>query len=151
MPFKLSYFVVFSFHPCIQLLATGLALCALMLGIVRFRSVHLGHRVVFAWNRHVFCGTLALTMMLTGAIAASFLMHRTFEVYGMTGWHWYGAMFVIPLAAFGLVSGIIMHRIKKKRTRLNLVHGLVNIVLFCCVMLQVTTGVRLALVYLFGK
>jgi hypothetical protein len=52
----------------------------------------------------------------------------------MTGTHGQIAMLLLPLLVFGLISGIFMHRFKKKRTVLPLIHGLNNLLVILFVL-----------------
>ena len=47
-------------HPLIQLAATLLALYVLLLGVARFRQLHMRQKTLFQWQRHVRLGTIAL-------------------------------------------------------------------------------------------
>jgi hypothetical protein len=131
-------------HPVLQTLAGGLSLYVLYLGWVRFRAAHLGDaNAVFAWKRHVLLGKIVLTTWgLTFFIGLSVVWLDMKRVF-VTGQHYKVALLMLPLIAFGLGTGLVMDRVKAKRTALPLAHGSANALLVLLGLYQLYTGMAI--------
>ena len=134
---------MFLIHPIIQAVATLIAFYALLLGLSRFRALHLGKRVVFAWKRHVLMGKTALLMWTAGLFGgAAVTWLSTGSAFHPTP-HAYTALVMLPLLAFGFFSGLYMDKHKAQRELLPLLHGLCNVVLVALALSQVASGIRI--------
>ena len=135
-------------HPIMQCIALLAGLFALWQGFKRF-AMSRGKKVMFPWKTHVKLGTIALVLWiigLTGFIATYF----AFEVTHVTGIHANMAIVIAILAVFGLVTGFIMNKYKKRRKILPLVHGIANVILLVLVLVQGYVGVALVGNFLLG-
>lgn len=139
-----------SIHPAAQSAAILLALYALLLGIQRFRSRHLGHPSPFQWKRHVILGTLCLGTMLGGIGAGLFMVHRTWHRILITGLHGKTALLLIPFLIFGLVSGIILNNAKSRQKILPLLHAGNNLLVVIILFFQAYTGYWVFRNYILG-
>lgn len=132
--------MIYWIHPLWQAVATVFAISALVLGWQRFRALHLGRKGTFAWKRHVFLGSVALTAWVFGALIGLVVVGLDWGVFFLTGTHaWMGTLFV-ALAAFGCISGHMLDRSRKRRTWLPLAHGVCNAALVILVFVQAWTG-----------
>ncbi|MBU1228786.1 MAG: DUF4079 domain-containing protein [Proteobacteria bacterium] len=124
-----------------QALAVCLSIYVLHLGWVRFRFAHLGRKdAAFPWRRHVRLGAAVLaTWALAFALGLGAVWWAWRSVF-VTGRHVQVALAMLPLIAFGLGSGMVMDRVKARRTLLPLAHGLGNAVLVLLALLQLYTG-----------
>lgn len=127
-------------HPLLQSLATLLACYALVLGLRRFQSNHLKRRVAFKWKRHVLVGRLAIGMWMLGLMGGLSMARMYWGVSLVTGVHWQIAFWMMPLMAFGFLSGEVMNRLKRPRTVLPLLHALNNLLLLVLAVWQFRTG-----------
>jgi uncharacterized membrane protein YozB (DUF420 family) len=137
-------------HPALQLLSLVVALFALFLGIQRFRLLHLHTRALFNWKRHVYMGSASLILWTAGVFGGVSMVYLYWDSFLMTGAHGKTALIMLPLMLFGLISGIYMHHVRKKRTYLPLLHGLNNLVIIILALSQVRTGWRVLTVYVLG-
>lgn len=128
------------FHPLFQALATLLGLYALLLGVNRFRSNHLRQRAAFQWKRHVLAGRLTIGGWTLGMVGGLMMARMYWGATLITGPHWQTAFWMLPLLAFGYVSGEVMNRLKKPRTVLPLLHALNNVLLLALAVRQFFTG-----------
>ena len=127
-------------HPITQCLATILAIYAIYSGIQRFRSAHLHAKTLFKWKRHVWIGILVMVLWPLG-FAGGFIITRNFWYTNfITGAHANIGVVMCPMIVVGLLSGIYMNRVKKKRTVLPLIHGVNNALLFLLALFQVYSG-----------
>ena len=125
-------------HPLMQALAALIGLWAMWQGWKRFAMTH-GRKVIFPWKSHVRWGSAALILWTLGALG----FYVTLTAFGsthITGLHAILAWYVIALSLFGLGSGYVMNRWKKRRKWLPLVHGGVNVVLLAMVLIECYTG-----------
>lgn len=138
-------------HPLIQLTATLLALYVLFLGVQRFRRLHLQQKTLFKWQRHVLLGTIVLLLWFFG-IAGGLVMVKTYW-HGLliTGGHGYRLFVFLPLILFSFVSGWVMHKNKKKRVVLPLIHGGVNALLVIFALLQALSGWQVYNAFVLGN
>lgn len=127
-------------HPALQAAATVLSLYVLYLGLQRFRSVHLQHKTAFNWKRHVLLGKIVMAVWLLGMIGGLIMAGRTWPGFLITGAHARIGLAMAPFILFGLVSGIYMDRVKKRRRQLPLIHGLLNLLVVIMALVQVWTG-----------
>lgn len=128
------------FHPLFQALATLVGLYALILGVNRFRSNHLGQRAVFQWKRHVLVGRLVIGGWTLGMVGGLMMARMYWGATLITGPHWQTAFWMLPLLAFGYVSGEVMNRLKQPRTVLPLLHAINNVLLLALAIRQFFTG-----------
>ncbi len=129
-------------HPVLQTLALILSLYVLYLGWVRFTFAHLGRKgVVFAWKRHVLMGKVVLcTWAVDFAIGLAAAWWGWSTVF-ITNHHYKVALVMLPLIFFALATGLVMDRVKAKRTALPLAHGAANALLVLLALYQLYTGV----------
>ena len=143
--------ILLTIHPVIQFCAILLAAYVFFLGIQRFRVLHLKHKhAVFKWKRHVLLGKIALGMLIAGAFVGMGMVYFHWRRVLMAGIHAEVALAIVPLAIFGLSSGMYMDTAKKKRKILPLVHGANNLLLLVLALTQIITGVRIYLTYVLG-
>ena len=131
---------MFVIHPIIQSLAILLGIYVFVLGIGRFRLLHLHHKTVFPWKRHVRLGIICLVAWLGGMLGGMLVVRRAWGVMLQSGPHAQFALYMVPLILFGLISGIYMNSKKKKRTVLPLLHGINNVILLILALNQARTG-----------
>jgi hypothetical protein len=131
---------VFAIHPIAQMMATGVTLYAFYLGVQRFRFLHLHHRAVFRWKRHVAFGEIALFAMLAGMVGGMAVVYLYWRRLLITGDHSTVAVVMVPFIIFGIVSGVYMNRRRENRNTLRVVHGLNNLVVMALALTQVVSG-----------
>ena len=134
-------------HPLMQTVAVAIGIWAMRQGFQRVQMA-LGKKVLFPWKRHVKLGTWALCQWSLGALA----FYTAYAVFGyahITGLHADLAWPIVGLSLFGLVSGLVMDRYKKKRKWLPIFHGLSNGILLCLVLLECWTGIKLCFHWLW--
>lgn len=134
-------------HPIFQTLALLLSVFVLLLGWTRFAAVHLGRAGQFQWKRHVTLGALVLFTWLGGFFAGLGVAWLKWQAVFFTGTHHRLALAMLPLILFGLISGLIMNRSRKKRRWLPLVHGLNNALLVPAGCIQLASGLLILLDY----
>jgi hypothetical protein len=137
-------------HPALQLLATGVALYALYLGINRILLLHFHQKTLFHWKHHVYVGSASLILWIAGIFGGISMVYLYWDSFLMTGAHGRTALAMLPLLLFGLISGFYMHRVKKKRTYLPLLHGLNNLAVIILAFFQIRTGWWVLTVYVLG-
>lgn len=137
-------------HPALQLAAICLAVYTFLLGAARFRAAHLRHAVPFAWKRHALCGKISLVFMLGGLFGGMTMVYRAWQGFLVTGLHGRVALAILPLLLFGLGSGLLMDRQKKKRAVLPLLHGINNTVLLILTLSQIVTGISVYRTFVLG-
>lgn len=137
-------------HPIIQFLAILLALYVFYLGLQRFRFLHLHHKVVFRWKRHVALGEIALGVLLAGMLGGMAVVFVYRHGVFMTGIHGKGALVMAPFMIFGLVSGLYMNHKKKQRRILPLIHGLNNLFVLLMAVSQIVSGLRIYRAFVLG-
>jgi len=140
-----------SLHPIIQFLAILLAFYVFFLGVQRFRLLHLNHKAVFQWKRHVALGEIALGVLLAGMAGGIFAVYSTWHGLFITGIHGMIALVMAPLIIFGFISGLYMNHSKKKRRILPLVHGLNNLVILLMAISQIISGSWVYRVFVLGN
>ena len=127
-------------HPVIQAGATLAVLYVFYLGISRFRSLHLGHKVPFARQMHVNLGRAALIVMTLGTVGGLVYVRWAWHGWLVTGPHGRLGLAALPLVLFGLVSGWYMAASPRPRKGLPLVHGLVNTAVAVIALVQFYLG-----------
>lgn len=128
-------------HPLVQILALGVALYALRLGWARFAAAHLGAQGrQFDWRGHVRAGTAAMLAWILAAPSGLGAAWAVWDGVFMTGRHAWVGLAMLPLALFGLGSGLYMDRVKAPRKTLPLAHGLANALLALLALHQLVTG-----------
>lgn len=137
-------------HPALQLLSMVFALYAFFWGIQRVRFVHLHRKTSFNWKRHVYMGSASLLLWTAGVFGGVSMVYLYWDSFLMTGAHGKTALVMLPLMLFGLISGIYMHRVRKRRTYLPLLHGLNNLVVIILAFSQIRTGWWVLTVYVLG-
>ena len=140
-----------SFHPIIQMSATVLCLYVLVLGAARFRRLHLKQKIIFKWQHHVKLGTTALLILLFGDFFGLLMVKISWHGFLITGNHGRRLFFILPLILAGLLSGWYMHKRKKKRVILPLIHGSVNVLLVVLLLFQAFSGWQVYNAYVLGN
>ena len=138
-------------HPIIQLSAVVLTLYVFRLGVQRFRSLHLHHKTLFSWKRHVLLGKIAMLALLGGMIGGMTMVYFYWHGFLITGFHGRTALVMTPFIIFGAASGLYMNHNKKKRTTLPMIHGLSNLVLMILALTQAVTGWRVYMMLVVGR
>ncbi len=138
-------------HPIIQFSAVMLTLYVFYLGVQRFRSLHLHHKTLFRWKRHVLLGKIAMLALLGGMMGGMTMGYLYLHGFLITGFHGRVALVMTPFIIFGSASGLYMNRNKKKRTALPMIHGLSNLVLLILALTQVVTGWRVYMLLVSGR
>ena len=133
--------VILWIHPVTQVVAAAMGLVALWQGWKRVQMLR-GVKVIFPWKQHVRWGTWALLLWTSGALGF-YVTHTVFGDTHITGLHAELAWPIIGLSLFGLITGYIMDKYKKKRFWLSGAHGLANLALVALVVLECITGVDL--------
>ena len=133
-------------HPLVQAGAALAGFWAMWQGYKRIRML-LGKKSIFPWKQHVKLGTWSLILWTLGALAF-YTTHVVFGYAHVTGLHASLAWPIIALSLFGLASGYIMNRFKKKRKWLPIFHGISNTALLCLVVLECWTGIKLCMHFL---
>lgn len=128
-------------HPALQILATCLAIYALLLGRRRWQTVYLGKKVAFKRKRHILVGKLALAGWLAGMVGGAAMVRILWGGFFITGPHFLMALVMLPLILFGLLSGYYMEKLPKPRRKLPLAHGLVNLLCILLALWQVKEGI----------
>lgn len=125
-------------HPLMQVIAVLIGLWAMWQGWKRV-AMQRGKKIIFPWRQHVRLGALALILWTLGALG----FYVTLDLFGsthITGLHADLAWYIILLSLFGLATGYVMDRYKKKRKWLPIVHGVANVVLLALVLMECWTG-----------
>lgn len=137
-------------HPIIQFLAIVLALYVFYLGLQRFRLLHLHHKVVFRWKRHVALGEIALGVLLAGMLGGMAVVYVYRHGVFIAGIHGQVALVMAPFMVFGLVSGLYLNSKKKQRRILPLIHGLNNLAVLVMAVSQIVSGLRIYRMFVSG-
>ena len=142
---------ILSLHPILQVCTVATVYYVFSLGLKRFLQQQLGKSIVFPWKRHVFWGKTAIILVMLGYASGLAAVYYTFRVIGFTGDHHDVAEALFPLLFFGFASGWFMDSRKKKRKVLPLLHGVNNLLVVLLFAFQVFSGLRLVLLYFFGR
>jgi hypothetical protein len=127
-------------HPLLQLCLTALSVYVLYLGIQRFRSLHLGQKTVFPRKRHILLGKVVLGGWLVGMAGGVYITKAYWHRNFITGDHAVIAAIMVPLIAWGLISGLYLEFSQRKRTLFPLLHGLGNTACVVLALLQILEG-----------
>ncbi|MFV0349454.1 MAG: DUF4079 family protein [Halodesulfovibrio sp.] len=135
-------------HPIIQLIATIAGFAAMYWGFRRFQMIHLKHKVMFPWKQHVRWGSIALLLWTAGLGLGLLFAHLGWGSILVTDIHYMIGFAVAPLCVTAYATGFAMDKYKKKRTLLNVVHGVNNLLLCLLICIQIVTGVWVIKVFL---
>jgi hypothetical protein len=138
-------------HPVLQFFSLLAAIYALILGINRFRILHMHHKTVFKWKRHVIIGTASLSLWIVGAFSAMSLVYFYWHGFLITGLHAKVALVMLPMILFGLISGHYMNYNKKKRKIIPLIHGINNLILIILALMQIKSGLVVYNTFILGN
>lgn len=138
-------------HPILQFAASLLALYVLLLGVARFRRLHLQHKVRFHWKRHVRLGTIALLLWLFGMLLGLVMVKMYWNGPLITGGHGKRSFLLLPLIIFGLLSGYHMNKHRKPRVLLPRLHGVCNLLLIILVFLHTFSGWQVYDAFVLGN
>ena len=125
-------------HPVMQVVAALTGFWAMWQGVKRF-AMQMGRKAIFPWKSHVRLGSVALVLWSLGALGF-YVTHTVFGMTHITDLHAELAWPIVALSVFGLVSGYIMNKHKKRRKVLPMLHGLVNVLLVVLVFIECWTG-----------
>jgi hypothetical protein len=143
--------VRFLVHPVAQLGATALAAYVFLLGLQRFRSLHLGSPATFKWKRHVFWGKVALIAWAAGLFGGLYMVKTSWYGFLITGLHGRVGIAMLPFILFGLLSGLLMDYKKQKRKVLPLLHALSNALALVLALSQAITGIMVYNSFVLGN
>jgi len=139
-------------HPLVQAGATILALYVFYLGLSRFMSLHLGRKAVFKWRCHVILGEIVILAWLVGGLVGGlYVVKNYWRAYLITGDHARVGLAMLPFLAFGLLSGLYLNRVKRKRKVLPFLHGLNNLTLIVLALVQAWLGVGVYHSFVLGN
>jgi hypothetical protein len=127
-------------HPAVQVIAILLAFYALLMGLPRFVSLHLGQKRRFARERHVRVGALALGLMTLGALGGLVMVRLYWGGWLLTGEHGLHGLLMLPFMIFGLASGLHLARSPRPRKALPLLHALNNLLVLGLALHQAWEG-----------
>lgn len=133
--------IILWIHPVTQTLAALMGAVAMWQGWKKVQMLR-GKKVIFPWKQHVRWGSWGLILWTSGALGF-YVTHSIFGETHITGEHAILAWPIIALSLFGLWTGYVMNKYKKKRFWLPLCHGISNVVLFALVIVECITGVGL--------
>jgi hypothetical protein len=128
-------------HPVLQCIGLLLSFYVLYLGYARFLVLHRGMKGVFAWKRHVALGLTVMAIWPAGFALGGGMAWWRWHIVMITGWHYQVALIMVPLLIFGLASGYVMDKHKKKRNALPLAHAINNAVLVLLAVCQLISGI----------
>jgi len=128
-------------HPALQGLGLLLSIYVLYLGYARFLVLHRGVKGVFAWKRHVALGLVAMAIWPAGLALGGGMAWWNWHTVMITGRHYQVALIMLPPLLFGLASGYVMDKHKKKRGALPLAHAINNALLVLLAVVQLITGI----------
>lgn len=131
-------------------MAILLALYVFCLGLQRFRFLHLDHKVVFRWKRHVVLGEVTLGVLLAGMVGGMAVVYVYRHGVFVTGIHGQVALVMVPFMIFGLVSGLYMNHKKKQVRILPLIHGLNNLAVLLMAVSQIVSGLGIYRGFVLG-
>ena len=130
-------------HPTLMILALVLALLAIRSGCDRFVCLHLKQKRIFAWKQHVRFGTWAALLWCLGAPGGLLGAYLVFGTTFVSGTHAVLGCAMSVMAVFALGSGLVLDRIKKRRTLLPALHGINNFGLLLLTIAQAVSGLDL--------
>lgn len=127
-------------HPALQIIAILLTVYALVLGLPRLASLHLGQKRRFARERHIRVGEIALGLMILGTVGGLVMVRIFWRGWLVTGEHGEHGLIMLPFMLFGLISGLYMARSPRPRRLLPLVHALNNLLVLGLALHQAWEG-----------
>ena len=139
------------FHPAVQLTAFFLSLYVLLLGVDRFRRLHLQQKTRFNWQRHVRLGSLTMILWVLGTLVGLIMVKTSWNGLLITGRHGDSIFIIVPLLLFGFGSGWYMHTNKQQRLVLPLLHGYANTLLIILVFVQALSGWQVFTAFVLGN
>lgn len=142
--------LMFIVHPILQSVGILSAFYVLLLGVARFRMVHLKQKIRFNWKGPVRFGTISLAIWLFGIAGGLYTVKSSWHSMLITSNHATIGLLMIPFILFALVSGIYMDRKKRKRKILPLTHGLCNATMLLLALSQIVTGIQVYRMYVLG-
>lgn len=137
-------------HPLLQLCLTLLSVYVLYLGIQRFRSLHLSQQTAFPRNRHILLGKIVLGGWLVGMAGGVYVTKTFWHRNLITGDHAVIAVVMVPLIAWGLISGLYLEFSKRKRTFFPLLHAITNTICVVLALWQILEGWEVLQHYVWG-
>ena len=130
-------------HPALMFLTLLLMLYVLGLGYTRFAAKHMGAKTTFAWSRHALLGQIALLLTLAGMIGG-LLVTWSFSGGVLHGPHGEVAVYALaPLVVVNYIIGLILHKKKKQRTGLPLLHAFLGVAIVCLFIFQAVSGAKM--------
>jgi hypothetical protein len=130
-------------HPILQVAAFLLGLHALLLAWPRVASLHLGLGRRFNRRRHTVMGAASLILLLLGLVGGALMGRLYLHAWLSSGVHAWGALLILPLALWGLGSGLWLANRPRPRRLLPLLHGLGNLLVLALALLQAHSGQNL--------
>ncbi len=127
-------------HPLLQIGCLLAAWCAAYLGWGRVRERHLGAQGVFRRRRHILMGKLALGGWLGGLALGTWAAFTYWQGAFPPVLHARLAVIMVPLLAWGIISGLFLQFVPRTRRWLPLLHGLGNLLLLVLGTIQLYTG-----------
>ncbi len=127
-------------HPVLQALVTLVAFYVLFLGVQRFRRAHLGHKVPFAWKRHVFLGRSVIIGWILGLVLGKAAVYYELGMMEMFQVHSQWSMIMTVFMLVSYATGSALDRRPKKRVALPLIHACSGAVLLGIALYQAYTG-----------
>lgn len=141
---------MFLIHPILQSTGICIALYVFTLGIPRFRTIHLKHKIRFKWKHHVRFGILASAIWLVGTFGGLYTVKANWHSTLITGSHAQIGLLMIPFALFAIVNGLYMDRKKRKRKVLPLIHGVCNTFMLFLALYQIYSGIGVYRTFVLG-
>ncbi len=138
-------------HPLMQLTATFLVLVVLQQGVQRFRFQHLKQKAAFAWKWHVYLGSCVIAIWSAGFVGGLMLVRNYWYAVFITGVHGKVGVAMLPFMLVAIVSGWTMHRMKRRRKVLPLIHGANNLVLVLLALFQLYSGWGVLNAFVWGN
>jgi hypothetical protein len=137
-------------HPFIQLISIVCLVAAWVLGVARFRSLHLGHKVRFYRQAHVNLGRLATVGVFIGAGVGMLATRYTWGRSFMTMGHGRMGMVVLVCLLVGSSIGFYLDIKKKQHPLLAVLHGLINTIAMLLALNQIRTGFEVYKTFISG-
>ena len=138
-------------HPIIQITLICLYCWVLILGIQRFRALHLKHKTRFKWKQHVSLGKIVLPLIFLAMLLGLLVAKISWRAFLITGSHGKFGILIGILVIFGFFSGFVMDRTKKKRKWLPLLHGINNLAVLGLAVYQIISGIAVYRMFILGE
>lgn len=97
-------------HPAVMSLLILLFCYVARLGFIRLGTKRLGRKGVFPWKRHVLVGKVVLWGLFAGLGLGLLVNWLLSSAPFSTGLHVLTAVGIVPLASFGLATGLLLDR-----------------------------------------